>query len=95
MWAIRLAMIAVPTIPLWYFTGVPYWACVLIVLFAWIVNAIVIEIEDNVPGGWSNPDGSNRPAPVESGGGVLFKIVRFVFIGLLLLVLVGLAVQFL
>jgi len=47
-----------------YFSGLPFWGALLIVLGAMLINGIIAEKEDNAPGGFLNPDGDNPKWPI-------------------------------
>jgi hypothetical protein len=53
-----------------WFSGLPYWASALIVVAAILVNGLVARIEDDLPGGFNNPDGTDTPAYVHRVGAV-------------------------
>jgi hypothetical protein len=38
-----------------WISGLPFWASFAIVLFAMILNGVLAEHEDNLPGGFNNP----------------------------------------
>lgn len=45
-------------------TGLGFWATAAILVAAWFVNGLVAVIEDDVPGGFNNPDGTSTPSYV-------------------------------
>ena len=45
-----------------YFSGMAYWPALGIVLVAFLVNGFVATVEDDLPGGFNNPDGTDTPA---------------------------------
>ena len=38
-----------------YFSKLNFWLCLGVVAAAWIINSIIAEIEDRLPGGFLNP----------------------------------------
>jgi hypothetical protein len=38
-----------------YFTKLNFWLCLGVVAAAWMINSVVAEIEDRIPGGFLNP----------------------------------------
>lgn len=38
-----------------YFTKLNFWLCLGVVAVAWVINSIIAEIEDRIPGGFLNP----------------------------------------
>ena len=47
-----------------YFSALAYWPAFGIVLFALVVNGFVATVEDDLPGGFSNPSGTDTPGYV-------------------------------
>jgi hypothetical protein len=45
-----------------YFSGLEYWPVFVIALVAFLVNGFVATVEDDLPGGFNNPDGTEAPA---------------------------------
>jgi hypothetical protein len=50
-----------------FFTHLPYWVSLGIVIFAMVANSFIAEMEDNMPGGFNNPidEGQSMQRPVE------------------------------
>jgi hypothetical protein len=67
-------------------SGLGFWATVAILAAAWLVNGVVAVVEDDVPGGFNNPDGTSTPRYV-----VVLKWVGRGFIGIAVLGCVALA----
>lgn len=61
-----LAVLAGIALALRHWLGVPTSALLAIVLLLWPLGGILVTIDDDLPGGWSNPDGDVRPVWVES-----------------------------
>lgn len=53
-----MGVVAIVTRVLW---EVPSWASLLVLLIAWPVVGTLITVDDDLPGGWSNPDGTVVP----------------------------------
>ena len=51
-----LALATVVALGLRAFSGMPFWGCFLIALFALLVNGWVATWEDDQPGGFNNPN---------------------------------------
>lgn len=51
-----IAVVSIVSYLLHYFTGMPLWEAVLIVMVALVVNGFIAEWEDNRPGGINAPD---------------------------------------
>ena len=45
-----------------YFSGLGYWLVFAIVVAAFLINGFVAVVEDDLPGGFNNPDGTDTPA---------------------------------
>ena len=41
--------------------GFPTWAVAAVLLMGWPLGGTLITIDDDLPGGWSNPDGTSVP----------------------------------
>ena len=42
-------------------SGIGFWLILPIVAAGWLINGLVIMVEDDLPGGFNNPDGSRTP----------------------------------
>ena len=67
-------------------SGLSFWATVVILAAAWLVNGVVAVVEDDVPGGFNNPDGTSTPSYV-----VVLKWVGRGIIGIAILGCISLA----
>jgi hypothetical protein len=38
-----------------YFSRLNFWLCLVLVAVAWVINGVVAELEDRIPGGFFNP----------------------------------------
>ena len=47
-----------------YFSGIPFWGALLIILVSMFINGVIAEKEDNAPGGFLNPNGDNPKWPI-------------------------------
>jgi hypothetical protein len=83
---IVLAVIATLSALVSRWSGLGFWATVAIFGAAWLVNGVVAVVEDDVRGGFNNPDGSSTPRYV-----VVLKWVGRGFIGMAIVGCVGLA----
>jgi hypothetical protein len=54
-----VVLVSIGTVGLHAVSGMPYWGCFLIVLFALVINGWVATREDEQPGGFNNP--KDRP----------------------------------
>lgn len=43
------------------FVGIPIWITLAVLLIGWPLGSTLITIDDDLPGGWSNPDGKFVP----------------------------------
>ena len=59
IFAITVSIVVTLAEILSYTTGASWWVTLLAVVIGWVLNALIIEWEDNQPGGWNNP----RPPP--------------------------------
>ena len=71
-----------------YWTGLNFWILLPIIAGAMLINGLVATFEDDLPGGFNNPDGTQTPRYVK----ITTKIIRtfLVVAGLLGIVAVGL-----
>jgi hypothetical protein len=53
-----MAFLAIVARVLW---EIPSWASLLVLLIAWPLIGTLITVDDDLPGGWSNPDGTVIP----------------------------------
>ncbi len=67
-------------------SGLGFWATVAILAAAWLVNGVVAVVEDDVPGGFNNPDGTSTPRYI-----VVLKWIGRYFIAIAILGCVALA----
>jgi len=67
-------------------SGLGFWVTVGILSAAWLINGVVAVVEDDVPGGFNNPDGTSTPRYV-----VVLKWVGRGFIGIAIAGCVALA----
>ena len=58
----------------------PFWIALVISLLALLVNGVVATVEDDLPGGFNNPDGTATPRYIRKLG----FTVRLVSLGLVL-----------
>jgi hypothetical protein len=42
-------------------SGLSFWTMAAILAAAWLINGLVATVEDDVPGGFNNPDGTATP----------------------------------
>jgi len=59
--AISLAIISAIAAAISYFSGLGYWLVFAIVAGAVLFNGFVATVEDDLPGGFNNPDGTDTP----------------------------------
>ena len=45
----------------WWFVGVPFWVALVTSAGALWVNSLTLTLEDDLPGGFNNPDGRSTP----------------------------------
>jgi len=83
---LRVALLAVAfvfVIVLHFHAGFSLGVSLLIVLVGWPLGGTLITIDDDLPGGWSNPNGTVRPAWLEAPfwgqivGGLAFSSFGF------------------
>ena len=48
----------------WWLGGMPFWIAVVMSAGAVWVNGLILTVEDDLPGGFNNPDGQSTPAYV-------------------------------
>ncbi len=75
--AISLAFISGIAAAISYFSGLGYWPVFSIVAGALILNGFIATVEDDLPGGFNNADGTETPPYI----GIITWVVR----GLILL----------
>ena len=42
-----------------FFSEIPFWGALLVIIVAIFINGVIAEKEENEPGGFLNPDGSS------------------------------------
>src|SRR5262245_34939970 len=62
--AIGLAIVSVVAFVVSKATGIPFVPTFVIALVALLINGFVATLEDDLPGGFNNPDGTDTPAYV-------------------------------
>ena len=88
--AIGLAIAAIIGALLSWFSDLPFWASFIIVAVAMVLNGILAEYEDNLPGGFNNPMSEDeikieterrkrKLLPIRIGIWVLFIAILAVF----------------
>lgn|ERR1700674_3204519 len=92
-WLLRLgvwgtALLIAATIS--HFGKLNFWLCLGITVVAFVVNGWVATLEDDLPGGFNNPDGKHTPRYAVITG----WIVRGVLVVLVLFCLLGLGLYF-
>jgi hypothetical protein len=75
---VAIAGIAVPISRWW---GLSYWATMAILVGASLLNGFVAAVEDDIPGGFNNPDGTATPRYV--------VVLKWVFRGFVALATLG------
>jgi|SRR5450631_1325629 hypothetical protein len=69
-----------------HFAKLNIWACLGMVAAAIVINGLVATLEDDLPGGFSNPDGKHTPRYAVITGwvfrGLLVLLVLFCLLGL-------------
>jgi hypothetical protein len=69
-----------------HFAKLNFWACLGITAGAVVVNGLVATLEDDLPGGFNNPDGKHTPRYAVITGwvlrGLLVALILFCFLGL-------------
>ena len=70
--AISLAVVSAVAAAISYFSGLGYWPAFAIVAGAVMFNGFVATVEDDLPGGFNNPDGADTPRYI----GVVTWVVR-------------------
>jgi len=58
---ISLALIAVIAAVVAYFSGLPFWLTFVLAAVAIFANGLLATVEDDLPGGFNNPDGTDTP----------------------------------
>ena len=71
-------------------SGLKFWWAFLIVAGAVLINGLVATLEDDLPGGFNNPDGSDTPTYAV----VASRVFRVLGVVLVLLCLAALALHF-
>jgi hypothetical protein len=56
-----LAVMTVIAVVARIFFDIPSWITLAVLLIGWPLGGILITIDDDMPGGWSNPDGKSVP----------------------------------
>ena len=59
--AISLAIVSAIAAAISYFSGLGYWLAFAIVAGAVLFNGFIATVEDDLPGGFNNPDGTDTP----------------------------------
>jgi hypothetical protein len=59
---------------IWY-SGISL-AWIIVVVAAWLMNGFIATYEDDIPGGFNNPDGTSTPAYVQTVGRLPGRRVR-------------------
>ena len=87
--AITLVVAAGVALILHVFFGLPLVAGILLVLVGLLVNGLVAKVEDDLPGGFNNSDGSATPAYVSKLRGVTVAVVAVALLLTLLIVVIS------
>ncbi len=69
-----------------YFFGFSYWIAFAMAVGAIMINGVIATIEDDLPDGFNNPDGTDTPSYINK--------ITWIIMGILLLI-VGIMVVFL
>ncbi len=80
---ISLLIIFIVVAGISYFFGVGYWIAFAMVVGAIMINGVIATIEDDLPGGFNNPDGTDTPSYIHK--------ITWIVMGILLLI-VGITV---
>jgi hypothetical protein len=59
--AVSIAVVLSFATVVWWFGVVPFWAAVVMSAGALWVNGLILTLEDDLPGGFNNPDGQSTP----------------------------------
>jgi hypothetical protein len=59
--AVSIALVLGFATVVWWRGAVPFWGAVAISVGALGVNALILTLEDDLPGGFNNPDGRSTP----------------------------------
>ena len=86
--AVSVALVAAIAAGLNHWVSLGYWASFLIVGGAILVNGVVATVEDDLPGGFNNPDGTDTPRYISyfswMGRGLMLVVIGFCIFSLAL-----------
>ena len=81
------SVVVLVTLGISHWSGLSFWVMLPIVVVAVLINGFVATFEDDLPGGFNNPDGTQTPRYAQITG----KIVRGVLVVFVLLCIVVLS----
>ena len=73
--AVMLSVNAVFAAVISAFTDASFWVVFILAALATLANGLLATVEDDLPGGFNNPDGTNTPRYVERLRGIVWRTV--------------------